>query len=87
MILHAMLPNITCIDKRGEIEMDNGSKPLYKFTDLCREVMWLSSTAANGTSKPLFDAIVPIISGPQQGSAIITYQTDNIEAASLIWKI
>jgi hypothetical protein len=87
MISHAVLPNIACIHKRVEIKMDDRSKPLHKFTDLCREVMWLSSTAANGTSKPLFDAIIPIVSGPQQGSAIITYRTDNIEAASLIWKI
>jgi hypothetical protein len=49
--------------------------------------MWLSSTALNGTSKPLFDAIMPVVSGQQQGSAIITYRTDNAEAAALIWKI
>jgi hypothetical protein len=66
--------------------MDDGSKSLHKFTDLCREIMWFSSTAANGTCKPLFDAIVPIVSGPQQGSAIITYPTNIIKATFLIWK-
>jgi hypothetical protein len=29
--------------------------------------------ALDGTSKLLFDAIVPVVSGQQQGSAIITY--------------
>jgi hypothetical protein len=70
-----------------KIEMEDGSKPLQKFTNLCREVMWLSSTAPNGTSKPLFDAIVPVVLGQQQGSVIITYHTDNAEAAALIGKI
>jgi hypothetical protein len=49
--------------------------------------MWLSSMAPNGTSKPLFDAIMPVILGQQQGSAIITYCMDNAEAAALIQKI
>jgi hypothetical protein len=87
MISYAVLPNIAFINKQAKIKMDNGSKPLHKFTDLCREVMWLSSTSADGTSKPLFDAIIPIMTGHQQGSEIITYCTDNIKAASLIWKI
>ncbi len=39
MISHAVLPNIVCVHKRVEIEMDDGSKPLHKFTDLCQEVM------------------------------------------------
>ncbi len=37
--------------------------------------------------KPLFDAIVPIASGHQQGSAIITHRTNNTEAGSLVRKI
>jgi hypothetical protein len=39
MTSHAMLPNIACVHKRIEIEMEDGSKPLHKFTDLCREVI------------------------------------------------
>jgi hypothetical protein len=87
MILHAVLPNIVCVHKRVEIEMDNGSKPLHKFMDLCQEVMWLTYTAANGTTKPLFDMIVPIMSGQQQGSAMVTFCTDNSKAASLVQKM
>jgi hypothetical protein len=87
MMLHSVLPNIVCIHKRIKIKMDDRSKPLHKFTDLCRKVMCLSSTAADGTSKPLSKAIIPIVLRHQQGSAIITYRTNNIEAASLIWKL
>jgi hypothetical protein len=83
-ISYAILPNIASIHKQVKIKMDNGSKPLHKFTNLCREVMRLKSFSANGTPKPLFDAIVPVGAGPQQGSVIITYQTDNIKAAALI---
>ncbi len=87
MISHAVLPNIVCVHKCVEIEMDDGSKPLHKFTDLCREVMRLTYTAADGTTKPLFDAIVPIMSGQQQGSTMVTFYTNNSEAASLVRKM
>ena len=70
-----------------EIEMEDGSKPPHKFTDLCWEVMWLTSPAADSPPIPLFDAIIPIVSGQQNGSATITYWTDNKEAAELICKI
>ena len=49
--------------------------------------MWLTSSAADGPPVPLFDAIIPIVSGQQNGSATITYWTDNKEAAKLICKI
>jgi hypothetical protein len=49
--------------------------------------MWLKSSSANGMSTPLFDAIVPIGAGHQQANAIITYGTDNFEAALLVRKI
>jgi hypothetical protein len=87
MTSHTVLPNIACVHMRVEIKTEDGSKPLYKFTDLCREVMWLSSMAPGGTSKLLFDAIMPVILGQQQGSMIITYNMDNAEAAALIRKI
>ena len=35
----------------------------------------------------MFDAIIPIVSGQQNGSATITYRTDNKAAAELICKI
>jgi hypothetical protein len=86
-ISHAVLPNISCIHKQVEIKMDNGSKPLHKFTNLCREVMWFKSSSANGMPKLLFDAIISIGAGPQQGSTIVTYQTNNAEAASFVCKM
>jgi hypothetical protein len=87
MISHAVLPNIVCVHKRIEIEMDNRSKPLHQFMDLCQEVMWLTYTAADGTTELLFDAIVPIMSGQQQGSAMVTFHTNNSKAASLVRKM
>jgi hypothetical protein len=49
--------------------------------------MWPTSTAADGTESPLFDVLMPIVSGVQSGSAVVTHQTDNKEAAILIRKI
>ncbi len=66
--------------------MDDGSKPLHKFTDLCQEVMWLN-TAADGTTKPLFDAIVPVMPRQQQGGTMVTFRTNNSKAASLVRKM
>ena len=67
--------------------MEDGSKTPHKFTNLCQEVMWLTSPAADGPLIPLFDAIIQIVSGQQNGSATVTYRTDNKEAAELIRKI
>ncbi len=49
--------------------------------------MWLSSTDANRKEVPLFDVIVPIVSGMQSQSAVVTCCNDNNEATSLIRKI
>ena len=35
----------------------------------------------------LFDAVIPIVSGIQAGSAVVMYWTDNKEAVILIMKI
>jgi hypothetical protein len=42
--------------------MADGSKPPHKFTDLCGEIMMLST---DGAKNPLFDAVIPITSGHQ----------------------
>jgi hypothetical protein len=57
MTSHVVLPDIACVHKRVEIEMEDGSKPKHKFTDLCREVRWIQSTilSDDGIFKPLFD--------------------------------
>jgi hypothetical protein len=67
MISHVVCPNFSCVHKQVKIKMDNSSKPFHKFhkfTNLCREVMWLKLFPVNGTFKPLFNAIVPVGEGP-----------------------
>ena len=49
--------------------------------------MWLTSSAADGPPVPLFDAIIPIVSGQQNGSATITYWANNKVVAELNCKI
>jgi hypothetical protein len=87
MLSHTVVPNIAIIHKQIKIEMAGGSKPLHKLADLCQEFMWLTAKTLDGTTLPLFDAVIPIVSGIQRGSAVVTYRTDNKEAAILIKKI
>ena len=51
-ITQVVLPNIVTVHKKVEIEMADGSKPLHKFTDLCREFMLLDAPTADGTVPP-----------------------------------
>jgi hypothetical protein len=83
MISHTILPTIVTVHKKVEIEMEDGSKPKHKFTNLCQEVMWLT----DGLKSLHFDAIIPVESGFKKGSAIITCSTDNKESAVLVKKI
>ncbi len=39
MMSHTFLSNITTVHKCVEIEMEDKSKPLHKFTDLCHKFM------------------------------------------------
>jgi hypothetical protein len=71
-LAHMILPYIETVHKQVEISMADESKPKHKFTNLLREFMWLSSTDANRKVVPLFDVIVPIVSGMQSGSAVVT---------------
>jgi hypothetical protein len=48
--------------------------------------MWLTLSSTDNPI-PLFDEIVPIASGHQLGSAIVTYHSDNESASALIDKI
>jgi hypothetical protein len=81
-----VLPKILTIHKQVKIEMADKSVPPHKFTDLCQEFMWLILSSTDNPI-PLFDAILPIASGHQLGSAIVTYHSDNESAAALIKKI
>ncbi len=83
-LAHTIIPNIETVHLRVEIEMADGSPPQHKFTNLCWEFMWLTSTVADGTEVPLFDVVMPIVLGIQSGSAVVTYRTDNKEAAIFV---
>ena len=83
MMSHTDLPNIATVHKCVKIDMEDKSELLDKSTDLCRKFMWLKSSHEGESPKFLFDAIVPIVSSHQQGYAIVTYRTDNKEAAAL----
>jgi hypothetical protein len=86
MMSHTVLPNIATVHKWVEIEMEDKSKPLHKLTDLCCKFMWLKSSHKGESPKFLFNAIIPIVSGHQQGCAIVTYCMDNKEVAALVKK-
>jgi hypothetical protein len=83
MMSHTVLPNIAIVHKCVKIKMEDICKPIHKFTDLCRKFMWLKSSHKGESPKFLFNAIIPIVSGHQQGCVILTYRTDNKEAAAL----
>jgi hypothetical protein len=87
MMSYTVLPNIATVHKCVEIKMEDKSKPLYKFTDVCHKFMWMKSSHEDESPKFLFDAIIPIVSGHQQGCAIVTYCRDNKEVAALVKKI
>jgi hypothetical protein len=86
-ISHMVLPYIAVVHKQVEVQMADSSRPSIKFTDLSREFMSLSATNEDGTSIPMFDAIMPLTIGMHCGSAVVTYRHDNREAAILIRKI
>ena len=46
--------------------MEDSSKPKHKFTNLCREVMWLTDSL----KQPLFGAIILVEPGFNKGGAI-----------------
>jgi hypothetical protein len=61
MVSHTVLPNIATVHKHVEIKMEDKSKPLHKFIDLCRKFMWLKSSQEGESPKFLFGAIIPIV--------------------------
>ena len=86
-LAHLVIPNIACVHKRVEVQMEDNSTPRHKFTDLSRECMFLLITNEEGIVIPMFDVIMPYVTGMLVGSAVVTYRHDNIEAAILIKKI
>ena len=86
-LAHLVIPNVACVHKRVEVQMEDNSTPRHKFTDLSREFMFLSITNDEGKVIPMFDVIMPYVNGMLAGSAVVTYRHDNIESAILIKKI
>ncbi len=88
IIAHTLVPNIADVYKQVKVEIAKGSAPPHKFTNLCREFMKLTGRASEGDKVVfLFDAMIPIMSGIQAGSTVVTYWMDNREAVILITKI
>jgi hypothetical protein len=48
MLHHTQILNISVVHKQVKVEMEDGSKPLQKFTDLCQEFMLLTARAIEG---------------------------------------
>ena len=87
MLAYTVLPSIVTVHKRVEMEMEDGSKPPHKFTDLCREFMGLDAPDKDGKAHTLFKAIMPNVSGQHAGSATVTYRSDTSKAVDLAKKI
>jgi len=85
-----VIPNIVTVHKRVEVRMeDTGIRAPHKFTSLNREFMMLSDPilSAKGEVVYAFDAIIPIIVGPNSGGATLTFRRDNAYANALVRKI
>jgi hypothetical protein len=65
-----VIPNIVTVHKCVEVHMeDMGTRALHKFTSLNREFMMLADPilSAKGEVVYAFDAIIPILMGPNSG--------------------
>jgi hypothetical protein len=53
--------DVATVHKRVEVEIEDGSRPPYKFTDLLRQAMALMVTGNDGTSRPAFNAMILVL--------------------------
>jgi hypothetical protein len=82
-----VVPNIVTVHKRVEVRMeDTNRKPPHKFTDLGREFMMLADPTPSNSGAVVyaFDAIIPILMGPNSRGATLTYRRDNAYANVLV---
>ena len=82
--------NIVTVHKRVEVRMEDvGTRAPHKFTSLNREFMMLADPilSAKGEVVYAFDAIIPILMGPNSGGATLTFRRDNVYANALVKKI
>ncbi len=79
----AVILNVAMVHKQIEVEMEDGSRPSYKFTDLLRVAIALMVMGNDGTSQPAFDAMILALSGLHCGCAVLTYRTNSKQSAAL----
>jgi hypothetical protein len=77
MLSNTQIPDISVVHKQVKVEMEDGSKPLHKFT---RETEGAKELF-------LFDVVTPTVLGIWASSTVVFYRTDNKEAGILITKI
>ncbi len=85
-----VIPNIVTVHKCVEVRMEDiGTRTPHIFTSLGREFMMLADPilSAKGERVYAFDAIIPILIGPNRGAATLAYGRDNVYANALARKI
>jgi hypothetical protein len=85
-----IIPNIVTVHKRVEVRMeDKETRAPIKFTSLNREFMMLADPvlSAKGEMVYAFNAIIPILMGPNSRGATLTFRRDNVYANALVRKI
>jgi hypothetical protein len=85
-----VIPNIVTVHKCVEVQMEDiGIRAPHKFMSLGREVMMLADPifSAKGEVVYAFDAIIPILMGPNRGGTTLTYRRDKVYADALVRKI
>jgi hypothetical protein len=73
MLASTVVSNIFTVHKKVKIEMADGSNPPHKFTDLCREFMWLTASFSDGTIVLLFDVVIHILSRQRSGGDVSSH--------------
>ncbi len=85
-----IIPNIMTVHKCVEVRMeDMETRAPIKFTSLTREFLMLADPvlSAKGEVVYAFDAIIPILMGPNSGGATLIFRRDNVYANALVRKI
>jgi hypothetical protein len=85
-----VIPNIATVHKRVEIRMENmETRAPHKFTSLNRESVMLPDPilSTKGEVMYAFDAIIPILMGPNSGGVTLTFRRDNVYDNALVKKI
>jgi hypothetical protein len=85
-----VIPNVVTVHTHVEVRMeDMGTRAPHKFMSLNREFMMLADPilSTKGEVVYAFDAIIPILMGPNSGGPTLTFRRDNVYAHALVKKI